>query len=124
MLIAVTMAVSVVCNACGRDSLNKEQKTETIVHEQGLEVLKEYDYVAIFDADFKPDTDFLVSLRLLFQLLAGTGFKLWQHCFSAEPADITLICACRWPLSPTSLTTQRSAMSRPDGCSQTLMSPT
>ncbi len=27
---------------------------------QGLELLKEYDYVAIFDADFKPDTDFLV----------------------------------------------------------------
>ena len=28
---------------------------------QGLERLAEYDYVAIFDADFKPDTDFLVS---------------------------------------------------------------
>ena len=28
---------------------------------QGLERLAEYDYVAIFDADFKPDADFLVS---------------------------------------------------------------
>lgn len=28
---------------------------------EGLELLKEYDYVAIFDADFKPDTDFLMA---------------------------------------------------------------
>ncbi len=28
---------------------------------QGLERLAEYDYVAIFDADFKPDADFLVG---------------------------------------------------------------
>lgn len=28
---------------------------------QGLDRLAEYDYVAIFDADFKPDSDFLVS---------------------------------------------------------------
>lgn len=28
---------------------------------QGLERLAEYDYVAIFDADFKPESDFLVS---------------------------------------------------------------
>ena len=28
---------------------------------QGLDRLAEYDYVAIFDADFKPDADFLVS---------------------------------------------------------------
>lgn len=32
---------------------------------QGLERLAEYDYVAIFDADFKPDADFLVSDRLV-----------------------------------------------------------
>lgn len=31
---------------------------------QGLEALAEYDYVAIFDADFKPDADFLVCLVL------------------------------------------------------------
>ena len=27
---------------------------------QGMELLVDYDYVAIFDADFKPDPDFLV----------------------------------------------------------------
>ena len=27
---------------------------------QGLDMLSDYDYVAIFDADFKPDPDFLV----------------------------------------------------------------
>lgn len=35
--------------------------TNVISSVQGLERLAEYDYVAIFDADFKPDTDFLVS---------------------------------------------------------------
>ena len=28
---------------------------------QGLDMLTDCDYVAIFDADFKPDPDFLVS---------------------------------------------------------------
>ena len=28
---------------------------------QGLDMLSDYDYIAIFDADFKPDSDFLVS---------------------------------------------------------------
>ena len=28
---------------------------------QGLDILTDYDYIAIFDADFKPDPDFLVS---------------------------------------------------------------
>ena len=32
---------------------------------QGLDRLAEYDYVAIFDADFKPDADFLVCAILL-----------------------------------------------------------
>lgn len=27
---------------------------------QGLKLLDEYEYIAIFDADFKPNTDFLV----------------------------------------------------------------
>lgn len=35
--------------------------TDVISAAQGLERLAEYDYVAIFDADFKPDSDFLVS---------------------------------------------------------------
>lgn len=35
--------------------------TKVISSAQGLERLAEYDYVAIFDADFKPDSDFLVS---------------------------------------------------------------
>ena len=29
---------------------------------QGLDLLSDYDYIAIFDADFKPDSDFLVSV--------------------------------------------------------------
>ena len=33
---------------------------ESAVCIQGLDRLAEYDYVAIFDADFKPDADFLV----------------------------------------------------------------
>ena len=41
---------------------------------QGLDRLAEYDYVAIFDADFKPDADFLVSHSV--------------SCFGA-PSDIT-----------------------------------
>jgi hypothetical protein len=28
---------------------------------QGLDMLSDYDYIAIFDADFKPEPDFLVS---------------------------------------------------------------
>ena len=28
---------------------------------QGMELLVDYDYIAIFDADFKPDPDFLVG---------------------------------------------------------------
>ena len=31
------------------------------MHMQGLDLLSDYDYIAIFDADFKPDSDFLVS---------------------------------------------------------------
>ena len=34
---------------------------------QGMELLVDYDYVAIFDADFKPDPDFLVSRPRLSQ---------------------------------------------------------
>lgn len=31
---------------------------------QGLDLLVDYDFVAIFDADFKPEPDFLVRLLL------------------------------------------------------------
>ena len=31
---------------------------------QGLDLLSDYDYVAIFDADFKPDPSFLVGASL------------------------------------------------------------
>ena len=31
---------------------------------QGLDLLVDYDFVAIFDADFKPEPDFLVRLPL------------------------------------------------------------
>lgn len=40
---------------------------------QGLDRLAEYDYVAIFDADFKPDADFLVSLSLDYACLLLLG---------------------------------------------------
>lgn len=29
---------------------------------EGLDLLRDYDHVAIFDADFKPEDDFMVSL--------------------------------------------------------------
>ena len=32
----------------------------SVLSVQGMELLVDYDYVAIFDADFKPDPDFLV----------------------------------------------------------------
>ena len=31
---------------------------------QGLDMLSDYDYIAIFDADFKPEPDFLVSVSI------------------------------------------------------------
>lgn len=40
---------------------------------QGLERLAEYDYVAIFDADFKPDADFLV------RVLCGSVGSAFAH---------------------------------------------
>ena len=43
---------------------------------QGLELLVDYDYVAIFDADFKPDPDFLVCLL-------PTSCKLEAPCMHA-----------------------------------------
>jgi cellulose synthase/poly-beta-1,6-N-acetylglucosamine synthase-like glycosyltransferase len=44
-----------------------------------MELLLDYDYVAIFDADFKPDPDFLV--RML-----PTSCKLEAACMHARPA--------------------------------------
>ena len=32
-----------------------------MLHAQGMVELADYEYIAIFDADFKPDPDFLVS---------------------------------------------------------------
>ena len=83
---------------CSKDT--KKQKAEVCLHEQGLEVLKEYDYVAIFDADFKPDTDFLVSFRLQLRVLVDSGVGPWQVCISNNTADMLLI--YRWRPSPTS----------------------
>ena len=36
-------------------------RLKLMLHAQGLDLLSDYDYIAIFDADFKPDSDFLVS---------------------------------------------------------------
>lgn len=35
---------------------------------QGMELLVDYDFIAIFDADFKPDPDFLVSAQFATEL--------------------------------------------------------
>ena len=83
-----------------RSKDTKQQLAEVCLHEQGLEALKEYDYVAIFDADFKPDTDFLVSLRLQLRVLVDSGVGLWQVCILNNTADMLSI--YRWRLSPTS----------------------
>ena len=74
---------------------------------QGLERLAEYDYVAIFDADFKPDTDFLVSdIRLACKFIltysqtCGTRWRcmclpcllLWQRTQAGYL--LTVYCSC------------------------------
>ena len=74
---------------------------------QGLERLAEYDYVAIFDADFKPDTDFLVSDKACMQIqsdmftdLSGTRWRcmclpcllLWQRTQAGYL--LTVYCSC------------------------------
>lgn len=83
---------------------------------QGLERLAEYDYVAIFDADFKPDADFLVSDRivactanlannctvLVLQLFAKCCFgnnrvdsRLQADCLLPLPHSSACSCCCR-----------------------------
>ena len=42
---------------------------------QGMELLADYEYVAIFDADFKPEPDFLANF-----LLTSYADKLCQQC--------------------------------------------
>ena len=37
------------------------QKAIALCDMQGMELLTSFDHVAVFDADFKPDPDFLVS---------------------------------------------------------------
>ena len=44
-----------------QQSCQAGQGAEILELWQGLEILSDFDYVAIFDADFKPDPDFLVS---------------------------------------------------------------
>lgn len=39
---------------------------------QGLDLLADYDYIAIFDADFKPEPDFLVRLGHWLESYAAT----------------------------------------------------
>ena len=40
---------------------NAEVVTDTSCCLQGLDLLSKYQHIAIFDADFKPEPDFLVS---------------------------------------------------------------
>lgn len=40
---------------------------------EGLDLLRDYDHVAIFDADFKPESDFMV----LFSLTAVRLPRIW-----------------------------------------------
>ena len=67
---------------------------------QGLARLAEYDYVAIFDADFKPDTDFLVSdtahvpdvmLLMTSMTICGACWFCNSHdCYVAADTDCPL----------------------------------
>ena len=43
---------------------------------QGLDLLGEYQYVAIFDADFKPEADFLVSRAAVHLLMLQPSLGL------------------------------------------------
>ena len=69
---------------------------------KGLQQLADYDFVTIFDADFKPDSDFLVSmLTPCIQVTACTlvlpavhfacCLLIWSvhHCFEGK-----MICLC------------------------------
>ena len=47
--------------ASAADTPKGQQGDNDSVGLQGLDLLSDYDYIAIFDADFKPDSDFLVS---------------------------------------------------------------
>ena len=55
--------------------------SDIVLPGQGLEILKEYDYVAIFDADFKPDTDFLVRFGDLCLQQSGHLSNKTVHIF-------------------------------------------
>ena len=43
---------------------------------QGLDMLSDYDYIAIFDADFKPEPDFLVRIMAGHKCNSNT----WGRC--------------------------------------------
>lgn len=71
-----------------------------------MELLTDYDHIAVFDADFKPDPDFLVSgsFGLLvwmhgvflhsLQLVRDKGLPQWRFCHFPDTA---LRLSCQLP---------------------------
>jgi len=49
---------------------------------EGLELLSGYDYIAVFDADFKPKTDFLTKLVPYLHLNDGIGYVQARWTFT------------------------------------------
>ena len=57
------------------------QKATALCGMQGMELLTSFDHVAVFDADFKPDPDFLVScLKIAFTAPHRAHHKLLFPC--------------------------------------------
>ena len=67
---------------------------------QGMDLLHDYDYIAIFDADFKPEPDFLVRLRLLPCSCCCAGLvhaPSVKQCLHASPPYLFLLPLCCCP---------------------------
>ena len=58
-----------------------------------MELLTDYDHVAVFDADFKPDTEFLVDLHphcclTFFTFNKQLSSKLTAFAVAAQPCAV------------------------------------
>lgn len=79
---------------------------------QGMELLTDYDHVAVFDADFKPDPEFLVGLSATLHACSNIA-EVLNACF----------CTCSATLFHTLLTTLKWAMFKPAGPFSILKNP-
>lgn len=66
---------------------------------QGMELLVDYDFIAIFDADFKPEPDFLVR--------SVTRQMHWHACYAHAPCQLSRCCHMRLHMRPVTLVKER-----------------